>query len=31
MACALSPESTLYRDALARLGLPPEEGKKPAG
>lgn len=31
MACALSPESTLYRDALARLGVPPEDGKKRVG
>ena len=30
MACALSPESSLYRDALARLGPPPEPGTKPS-
>jgi Flp pilus assembly protein TadD len=31
MACALSPESSLYSDALARLGPPPEAGSKPPG
>lgn len=31
MACALSPESSLYRDALARLGPPPEAGSRPPG
>ena len=31
MACALSPESSLYRDALARLGPPPEAGSRPLG
>ena len=27
MACALSPESSLFRDALARLGPPPEQAE----
>ena len=31
MACALSPESSLYRDALASLGPPPEAGSRPPG
>jgi Flp pilus assembly protein TadD len=31
MACALSPESSLYSDALARLGPPPEAGSRPPG
>jgi Flp pilus assembly protein TadD len=31
MACALSPKSSLYSDALARLGPPPEAGSRPPG